>query len=103
LEQISSAIHSKAVIAGQRRCTPSIQLAVTSSKLNFPAVSLRTLHPITKNQFLPFSAHGEFRTQSNLHRIGMQLILLRINRRTACCGAALFLTAQAHYIAEGSS
>jgi hypothetical protein len=56
-------MHSKGVIAGQRRCSASIQLAVTSSKLNFPAVSLRTLHPITKNQISPFGAYHEFRTR----------------------------------------
>jgi hypothetical protein len=56
-----------------------------------------------QNQLLPFSARYHFRTQSNLHRICIWLILLGINRRTACCGATLFLTAQAHYNAEGSS
>jgi hypothetical protein len=55
-------MHSKAVIAGHRRCTPSIELAVTSSKLNFPAVSLRTLYLIVENQFFAFSAHDDFHT-----------------------------------------
>jgi hypothetical protein len=64
-------MHSEAVAAGHRRCTPSIELAVTSSKLNFPAVSLRKPYLIVENQFFAFSAHHEFRTRSNLHRIGM--------------------------------
>jgi hypothetical protein len=55
LEQISSAIHSKAVTAGQRRCSASIQFAVTRPDLTFQR---QASHALSYRRKSIFAFHG---------------------------------------------